>query len=145
LELGPDPFAWTLYSALDDDGINVIAPTGGGGATGRWIRSRSDDRTLDLPDGDETIAVTGGRTRVLPVSTLTQNSALTLDDAGAVAGDEFYIVRNDTTAFTYTIVNGGAGAGNVAVMPVSQRAWCLARFDGTNFVHLGSGIALATS
>jgi hypothetical protein len=142
LALGPDPFAWTLYSSATDDGINVIAPSGGPGS-GRWIRTRSDDRGSDLTDASTTITVASGRTRVLPAATLTANQILVLGTTGAVAGDELYIVRNDTTAYTYTITNGGAGAGNIAVMPVSNRAWCLARFDGTDFVHLGSGISLA--
>jgi hypothetical protein len=143
LELGA-MFAWTLYDGSDDDGIDVIAPSGGPG-TGTWIRTRSDDRGDDLTNADATILVSGNRTRVLPAATLTANHTLTLDDEGAVEGDELFIVRNDATAYTYTIVNGGAGAGNVAVMPVSNRAWCHARFDGTNWIHLGSGIALASS
>lgn len=144
LELGPEPFAWTLYDDSTDDGIDVIEPSGGPG-TGRWIRTRSDDRGSDLTDASVTILVSGNRTRVLPAATLTANRTCTLDDEGAVEGDELYIVRNDTTAYTYTIVNGGAGAGNVAVMPVSNRAWCRARFNGTNWIHLGSGIALAAA
>lgn len=144
LELGPEPFAWTLYDDSTDDGIDVIEPSGGPG-TGRWIRTRSDNRGSDLTDAAATIYVSGNRTRVLPAATLTANRSLTLSTTGAVEGDELLIVRNDTTAYTYTLINGGAGAGNVAVMPVSNRAWCRARFDGTNWIHLGSGISLATS
>lgn len=143
LELGT-LFVWTLYNSSDDDGFNVIAPSGGPGS-GRWIRNRTDDRGNDLTDANETIDVSGNRTRILPAATLTTNRTLTLDDANAVAGDELFIVRNDATAFTFTIANGGAGGGNVAVMPVSNRAWCRARFDGTNWIHLSSGIALASS
>lgn len=144
LELGNAIFAWTLYSGDADDGIDVIAPSAGPG-TGRWKRTRSNDRGEDLPNADTAITVSGNRTRILPPSTLTANHSLMLDDEGAIAGDELYIVRNDSTAFTYTIVNGGVGAGNVVVMPASNRAWCRARFDGTDWIHLGSGIALASS
>lgn len=144
LELGPAIFAWTLYDSSTDDGIDVIAPSGGPG-TGRWIRTRSDDRGADLTDANATILVSGNRTRVLPTATLTTNRSLTLDDEGAVEGDELYVARNDATAYTYTLINGGAGAGNVAVMPISNRAWCRARFDGTNWIHIGSGISLAVS
>lgn len=144
LELGPEPFAWTLYDGTTDDGFNVIAPSKGPG-TGRWKRIRSDDRGEDLTDASATIYVSGGRTRVLPVSTLSDNRVLTLGTTGAVAGDELFIVRNDVEAFTFTIANGGPGAGIVAVMPVSNRAWCRARFDGTNWIHIASGISLAAS
>jgi hypothetical protein len=144
LELGPDPFAWTLYSSETDDGIDVIAPSGGPGS-GRWIRTRSDDRGDDLTDANATILVSGNRLRILPAATLTANHTLTLDDEGAVQGDELHIVRNDATAYTYTLINGGTGLGNVAVMPISNRAWCRARFDGTNWIHIGSGLALASS
>lgn len=143
LELGA-MFAWTLYDGSTDDGIDVVAPSGGPG-TGTWIRTRSNDRGDDLTNADATILVSGDRVRVLPAATLTANHTLTLSTTGAVEGDELLVVRNDATAYTYTLINGGAGAGNVAVMPVSQRAWCRARFDGTNWIHLGSGISLAAS
>lgn len=137
-------FAWTLYDGSDDDGIDVIAPSGGPG-TGTWKRTRSNDIGMILTDANATILVSGNRTRILPAATLTANRSLTLDDEGAVSGDELLIVRNDATAYTYTVINGGAGAGNVAVMPVSSRAWCRARFDGTNWIHIGSGLSLAAS
>lgn len=143
LELGAI-FAWTLNSAETDDGIDIVAPSGGPGS-GRWIRTRSDDRGDDLTNANATILVSGNRTRILPATTLAASRSLTLGTTGAVEGDEIHIVRNDATAYTYTLVNGGAGAGNVAVMPVSNRAWCRARFDGTNWIHLGSGISLAIS
>ena len=143
LELGA-MFAWTLYDGSTDDDFNVIAPSGGPGS-GRWKRTRSNDTGANLTDAAATIYVSGNRTRILPASTLTANRSLTLGTTGAVSGDELLIVRNDATAFTYTLVNGGSGAGNVAVMPVSNRAWCRARFDGTNWIHIGSAIALASS
>lgn len=143
LELGA-MFAWTLYSGATHDGIDVIAPTSGP-ATGRWIRTRSNDRGDDLTDFDATILISGNRTRVLPAATLTANRTVTLGIAGAVVGDELFIVRNDATAYTYTAINGGTAAGNVAVMPVSNRAWCRARFDGTDWTHIASGISLATT
>lgn len=144
LELGPSVFAWTLYGTATDDGIDVIAPSGGPGS-GRWIRTRSNDIGTNLTDANATILVSEGRTRILLASTLTANRTLTLGTTGAVSGDELFVVRNDATAFAFAIVNGGAGAGNVAVMPVSNRAWCRARFDGTNWIHLASGISLASS
>jgi hypothetical protein len=144
LELGK-VFAWNLYGSDDHNGITVIAPQSGGAGTGRWIVTRCNDRGADLADASATITVSQGRTRVLPASTLTANRSLTLGTTRAEAGDEFYVIRNDATAFTFTLVNGGAGAGNVAVMPVSNRSWCLTRYDGTNWIHLGSGLSLAST
>lgn len=143
LELGPEIFKWYLYASDAADGVNVIAPSGG--ASGRWKRARFDDRGDDLGDANITLLVSGGRTRILPTATLTADRTLTLDDAGAVQGDEILVVRNDAAAFVLTIANGGAGGGNVAVMPVSSRAWCLARFDGTNWIHMQSALALGAS
>ncbi len=143
LELGPQIFKWWLYASDAADDLNVIAPSGG--SPGRWKRARFDDAGDDLGDADVTLLVSGGRTHVIPPATLTANRTSTLGVTGAVAGDEILIVRNDVEAFALTIVNGGGGAGNVAVMPAGERAWCRARFDGTDWTHLGSGIALGTS
>lgn len=92
-----------------------------------------------------TITVSGQRHRVFPAETLTANRQITLSTTGAVAGDELFITRNDATTFTLTITNGGVGGGTLAVMPVSTRAWCLASFDGTNWFHSASGLALAAT
>lgn len=143
IELGA-LFAWTLYNGDADDGINVIAPSGGPGS-GTWKRTRSNDTGSNLTDANVTILVSDNRTRILPAATLTTNRTLTLGTTGAVSGDELFIVRSDTGMYTYTIVNGGAGAGNVVILPDSNRSWCRARFDGTNWIHLASGISLAAS
>lgn len=136
-------FSWSIFSSETDDGENVIAPTGGG--VGRWIRSRSVDRGDDLTNASATIAISGGRWRVLPAATLSADRVLTIDDLGAVAGDEILVTRNDATAYKLTLNNGGAGAGTIAVMPAGLRAWCLTRFDGTNWIHAASALALGTS
>jgi hypothetical protein len=143
LELGPQIFKWWIYASDTADDVNVIAPSGG--TPGRWKRARFDDSGEDLGDANVTLLVSGGATRVVPPATLTAGRTLTLGTTGAAAGDEMLIVRNDAEAFAVTVVNGGAGAGNVAVMPSGSRAWCRARFDGTDWIHVGSGLALGTS
>lgn len=143
LDLGVDVFSWALGDTTTADNVNVIAPTSGG--IGRWKKARADHLGANLTNADATIYVSGNAIRILPAATLTANHVLTLGTTGAIEGDEILVVRNDAEAFTYTIANGGAGGGNVAVMPVSQRAWCRARYDGTNWIHLGSAIALATA
>jgi len=87
----------------------------------------------DLTNADATITIAQGGWRVLSAATLTANRAVTLSPTGARAGDEVLITRLDATAFTFTIVNGGAGGGNVVVLPVSQTGFCRAYFDGTNW------------
>lgn len=65
--------------------------------------------------------------------TMSQNSTVTLVTTNAVAGDEITISRTDATAHTLTITNGGAGAGNLAVLVVSKVGFCKGWFDGTNW------------
>ncbi len=126
-----------------DDGINTLAPSGG--TIGRWKIIDPLEATAtgaDLGDGNATIVVAAGLLRTLPVGTLTGSSVLTLGDTGATVGQLITITRLDVGAFTYTIDNGGAGGGTLAVMPVSVRAWGDFRFDGTNWTHLRSALAL---
>lgn len=144
----PGLFRWAMGSAITDDGGATCIETSGG-QQGRFLRERCPDRGEDLTNAAATIYPSGKRWRVLPAATLSANRVLTLgvgsSTVSVVEGDWIYITREDVGAYTFTILNGGVGAGNVAVMPVSQRAWCLAYFDGTNWVHKGSGISLATS
>lgn len=143
LSLGPTVFSWALYDETDADDVNVIAPTGG--SPGRWKRARFVERGDDLADASATILVSGGRHRVIPPDTITAPRTLTLGTTGAVAGDKLLITRNDSAAHAVTLANGGTNAGTVAVMPAGARAWCLAVFDGTDWIHKASALSLATS
>ena len=142
LELGPELWRWVYGDVSTADDVNIIEPADGGGL-GRWVRTRATLRGADLVDGDQTLTVAGNRHRIIPAATITGNSIVTLDDEGAAEGDWILVTRNDTEAFTVTIANGGPGAGNLAVMPVSVRSWALSVFDGTNWVHAASGLSLA--
>ena len=86
-----------------------------------------------LTDAPATITVAQGKWRVLPAATLSATRAFTLGTTGAVAGDQITITRLDTTANTITVVNGGAGAGTLATLPVSTTGFVKAQFDGTNW------------
>ncbi len=79
----------------------------------------------------QTIQVTEGQWRKL--ATLGQNGTLTLGTTGAIAGDRIEITRNSTDAFTYAVVNGGAGAGTLVTFPVSKAGSAVFQFDGTNW------------
>ncbi len=79
----------------------------------------------------QTMLVSAGYWRKLP--TLGQGGSLTVSTTGAVAGDQVTITRTDTSAFTYAIINGGAGAGTLFTMPASKIAWVKVQFDGTNW------------
>ncbi len=79
----------------------------------------------------QTIDISGGTWRVLP--TLSQGGTLTVDDANAVAGDQITITRRSAAAFTYAIVNGGAGAGTLLTMPASTPSFAKLQFDGTDW------------
>jgi hypothetical protein len=122
-------------STLDDDGYSVIATNGQAGA-GAWILQRIDDKGADLTgDATQTLTVGGKRWRRIPTGTLTQNITLTCSAINAAAGDWFEITREDTSGFTVTIANGGAGGGNVITLGASQKACAVPWFDGTNWIH----------
>lgn len=133
-------FSWNDDSTATADSVNTIAPTSGG--VGRWMRVVEDTAGSSLSDADATIGVAGGKLYTLPASTLGANRTLTLDDAGAIAGDVIEITRLDVGAYTVTIVNGGASAGTICTMPVSARSFAALRFDGSDWRALRSGLML---
>jgi len=77
------------------------------------------------------IVVTGGQFRYIDATD--QNSTLTVNTTGAVAGDYIHIVRATAGAHTVAVVNGGAGAGTLMTMTASKKAGCNVGFDGTNW------------
>lgn len=79
----------------------------------------------------QTIQIAGGSWRKLP--TLSQNGTLTLGTTGAVDGDQIEITRTSVSAFTYTVVNGGAGAGTLYTMSAGVVDFAKFQFDGTNW------------
>lgn len=87
----------------------------------------------NLADADATVQVSEGVLRRLPAATLGAARVLTLGTTNAVKGDQICIVRDDVTANTYTVHNGGPGANDLLVMPASKQGFCLAQFDGTNW------------
>jgi hypothetical protein len=87
----------------------------------------------DLTDANASIAVAAGNARVLPAATLTANRTLTLQTSGAVTGELMTIVRFGTEAYTFAIVNGGAGAGTKYTFPVSVARAAEFTYDGTNW------------
>lgn len=86
-----------------------------------------------LTDADATIQIGEGAWRRLPAATLGATRTVTLGTTGAVAGDQITITRLDTTANTFVIVNGGAGAGTLYTFPVSVVGGAKFQFDGTNW------------
>lgn len=136
----PGLFRFVLGSVLTDDGVSVLA--GSGGTAGRWLRVREPDRGTDLTDADATLLVGGKAWRTLPAATLTASRTLTLGTTNAAAGDPLTVTRLDVGAYTVAFVNGGAGAGTLITMPVSSRYFATFYFDGTNW-RLRSAAAMA--
>lgn len=91
-----------------------------------------------LGDASVSIAVASGSEFILPRGTLTANRTLTLSTTGAVTGEVVRVTREDSTAFTLAIVNGGAGAGTLYTFPVSVTRVADFRFDGTNWALSGN-------
>ena len=114
------------------EGWDVVAPSGG--ATGNWLAVLEPDQGDDLGNANVTITVGQKRWRVLPAATLTGNKTITLGTTNARDGHTIEITRLDTTAYTLAIVNGGSGGGTLMTMAASERTFCKAYFDGTDWL-----------
>jgi len=141
----PGLLVWHLGSGItDDDGATCIETSGG--QVGRFLRERCPDRGADLANADATIYPSGKRWRVLPAATLSANRVLTLGAASSTQsveeGDWILFTREDVSAFTVTIRN--IALTTLAVMPASQRSWCLVQMGASDWAHRASGLALAT-
>lgn len=130
-------FKWIPNDATAEASPRVLGHVGG--YAGRWHEVRCPDKGANLTDAAVTLTVAGDDWRVLPAATLTANRIATLSTTGAVLGDVIEVTRLDATAFTYTIANGGAGGGNLFVLPISQRWWCRSFYDGTNWIARAAG------
>lgn len=133
----PVVYRWVVNDVSTADALNIIGHAGG--SEGRWIRQREDIAGAALTDADVNIAIAGNRFRTLPAATLSSSRVGTLVTTGAVAGDIITITRLDTGAFTYTLANGGAGGGNVLVLPISEAWFADVYFDGTNWIAMRAG------
>jgi len=89
----------------------------------------------DLGDGDATITVSGGSWRRMPAATMSASRVVTLGTTGAKAGDQITVTRDDATAHTLTIVDGGPGTPTLLVMPNSKIGDIVAQFNGTNWLR----------
>ena len=128
----PALFRFVVGSSDTADSVAVLSHNGG--TAGRWLRVRLPIKGSDLTDADATIQVGGNYWRVLPAATLSANRQLTLGTTNAAAGDQITITRQDVGAFTYAVVNGGAGAGTLVTLPVSKAAFADFYYDGTNWL-----------
>jgi hypothetical protein len=133
----PRLYEWIPLNADDADDLKTLDANGG--ILGTWQEVRCPDRGADLTDANVDLAVGGNGWRVLPAATLSTNRTATLLVDGALEGDTIEITRLDQTANTYTLANDGTGGGNVFVLPASQRWWCVAYFDGTDWIPRAAG------
>jgi hypothetical protein len=92
-----------------------------------------------LTDADVHIDVGGLGIRFLPPATLTGNHTCTLDVVGAVTTDMILVSRLDTTAWSYSLIDGGPGGATMFVLPPSESWWALCYFAGTGWLPLAAG------
>lgn len=81
----------------------------------------------------QTVEISTGNWHELDV--LSQDSTLTLgvQEPPLCAGAEMTVTRQDASAFTFAIINGGPGAGTLLTMPVSKKYSAVFQYDGTNW------------
>lgn len=92
---------------------------------------------LDLdPDTSVTVALSDGNMRCHDGDHGTAQAAnrtVTIDDAGAVAGKLFRILRKNAAAFTLAVINGGGGGGTRYTFASGEDGDVWLRFDGTDW------------
>jgi hypothetical protein len=87
----------------------------------------------NLTDADATIAISGGKWRHLPASTLSTDRTVTLSSTGAALGDTITISRSDYSQRHLTVVDG---VGSTKLHRLSAAgATAEFFFDGTNWKY----------
>jgi hypothetical protein len=152
------PFG-ALVFAEDDNSVGTGALGASAGAVGRFVGLEDDGRVrvyiaeggpqesfgcqtqqvagTNIPNAASTTVQRVGRVSRYLCPVIGQNTSVTIGTTGAVKGDLFRLVRTDVSAFTLALINGGAGAGTLATMPVSKVGVIEAWFDGTNWLFDG--------
>jgi len=133
----PSVYQWVPGSTESSNGSTILGAAGGYG--GAWLEVRRPDKGVDLDDADADVGIADGGWRIVPDSTLGDNRTLTLVTDGAASGDTITITRLDSEAFTLTVSNDGTSGGDLFVLPASERWWCLAYFDGTDWLARAAG------
>jgi len=117
-----------LFMGFEDDGMVRIYI--GNGSTGGQLVAVNGTNLADT--ATQNAAVVSDNTRYT-IPTMSQGCTVTLVTTNAVLNDFITIVRTSTAAFTLTVANGGAGAGNIAVLVASKVGFVSAWFNGTDW------------
>ncbi len=88
--------------------------------------------TVAFVGGADTMAIADGNYGW--IDTVTQNSTLTIDNAGAVLGDIIEVNRDDSDAFTVAVTDG---VTTWITMTASKFAGITLRFNGTSWIPVG--------
>jgi hypothetical protein len=132
----PALYRFAIGDITTDDDWTALEPTGG--TVGRYLDVPEKNLGANLADGTSTIYVGGKKRRRLVASTLTQNSSCTLSATGAREGHELELSLLDSAAWTFALVNGGAGAGTLATKAAGEKRFVRVYFDGANWLLLDS-------
>jgi hypothetical protein len=145
LSLLPSQFvAWidAVSAAIDGFIPSAVPPAGEvPTSTGTAWETIGLRQGLDLSNSNVVFGVIGGNVYFLRAATLSAARQATLGTAGAVVNDVIGIVREDVTAFTYTVINGGPAAGTLYVFAgdgVKRVAWF--QFDGVDWYELSQAV-----
>lgn len=122
------------FVGIEDDGrVRVFI-----GETGTGVASEPVIGTALTDVATTTIQRVGRVSRYSLAGAMSQDDTITLGTTGAVYGDVIRVIRTSTSAHTLSFVNGGAGAGTLAVLVASKIGWFQAWFDGANWQYDGS-------
>jgi hypothetical protein len=100
--------------------------------------------TQNLTNANATIDVSTGKNQYVAQPRLyTANRTLTLGTTSAVANSTIIVVREDTEAFTLTVINGGPAAGTLSVLPASTAGTWIYSFDGVDWFELVNQVNLS--
>lgn len=138
---GPNPCVFTSTGGTSMDGGTFIELERNGGSAidvivaGGYLAAPQPG--ANLGDASVTIAIDEGNLRTMPPATMTAPRTITLGTTNAHQGDTQKITRQDATANTLTVNNGGPGGHATSqfqvVMPASKSSSSLWRFDGTDW------------
>lgn len=120
-------------------GTIVLVIGGYGGAPVEGAALAAASTTVTLNGTNATAGFTGENCGNHYSTASITPTTVTLETDGALPGDTMLITRTAVVAADLAVVNGGAGAGTIGIIPTTTKGFVLAQFDGTNWSFAQGG------